>query len=311
MAAPFKTGLDYFPLDIDIEHNEKIYLIESKHGSVAFTVIIKLFARVYGKGYFYKWSDREAAIFSRQTAIPLEDVNSILKDCLDEGIFNDELFKLYNILTSKEIQKRFLIACGRRKTVEMEKMYTLIPGNDYRNLVIVNNNPGSAELMSTKTPQSKVKESKVKKRKVKKEKSADGLFDVFWKAYPKKVGKQQALKAWNKLKPSEELLAAILQAIKNQQAWRKNAKPGDFRPEWPHPSTWLSNARWEDEIPVANKSKSPPKMIPCPKCRSPVKENAFACLKCGTRLEDPVDRVEDEGVDRLCTTLADKMSRGP
>jgi len=32
MAAPFKTGLDYFPLDVDIEHNEKIYLIESKQG---------------------------------------------------------------------------------------------------------------------------------------------------------------------------------------------------------------------------------------------------------------------------------------
>ena len=35
-------------------------------------------------------------------------------------------------------------------------------------------------------------------------------FKIFWSAYPKKVGKDAALKAWNKKKPNiDEVLKAL------------------------------------------------------------------------------------------------------
>ena len=40
------------------------------------------------------------------------------------------------------------------------------------------------------------------------------LFDRFWVAYPKKVGKEKARRAFEKLHPTEDLLGQMLEAIK-------------------------------------------------------------------------------------------------
>lgn len=69
------------------------------------------------------------------------------------------------------------------------------------------------------------------------------LFYRFWEVYPRKESKQAALKAWKKLSPDEDLFKKILDSI----AIQKNGK------QWmdgfvPHPSTWLNQRRWEDEI---------------------------------------------------------------
>ena len=48
MARPIKTGLDYFPMDVDTD--EKFELIEAKHEIVGFGIVIKLFQRIYKSG---------------------------------------------------------------------------------------------------------------------------------------------------------------------------------------------------------------------------------------------------------------------
>lgn len=72
-----------------------------------------------------------------------------------------------------------------------------------------------------------------------------GGFDEFWSAYPKKVGKDDARKAFLKRKPDGELLALMLAAIAAQresQAWIRDG--GQYIP---NPSTWLNQGRWQDE----------------------------------------------------------------
>ena len=73
-------------------------------------------------------------------------------------------------------------------------------------------------------------------------------FGEFWKAYPRKVGKAYAEKAWNKIKPTAELHEKILQAVelqKKQPQWLKD--DGQYIP---HPSTWLNGGYWENETEV-------------------------------------------------------------
>lgn len=71
------------------------------------------------------------------------------------------------------------------------------------------------------------------------------LFELFWLAYPKKVGKGAALKAWTKLKPSQTLLETMVTAVQVQIAWPQWQKEnGQFIP---HPATWLNQGRWQDE----------------------------------------------------------------
>ena len=71
----------------------------------------------------------------------------------------------------------------------------------------------------------------------------DDKFDVFWKAYPRKIGKGDARKAFAKVKvPVETLLSAIEQQTRSEQWTREN---GRFIP---NPATWLNQGRWEDEL---------------------------------------------------------------
>jgi hypothetical protein len=70
-------------------------------------------------------------------------------------------------------------------------------------------------------------------------------FDTFWDAYPRKVGKDAARKAWSKLKPSNELADRIIFAVDQQKRspqWLKEG--GQYIP---HPVTWLNQGRWQDE----------------------------------------------------------------
>lgn len=76
---------------------------------------------------------------------------------------------------------------------------------------------------------------------------ADILFDEFWQAYPKKVGKDAARKAWDKRKVDALLSARMVQAIERQRMsdqWQKDR--GQYIP---NPATWLNQGRWQDEEP--------------------------------------------------------------
>lgn len=80
--------------------------------------------------------------------------------------------------------------------------------------------------------------------------SPPDLFARFWKLYPNKKGKANAEKAWRKLKVTDDLFAAIVGGLAKQTvspAWVKDG--GQFIP---HPSTWLSGKRWEDEVAPAS-----------------------------------------------------------
>lgn len=71
-------------------------------------------------------------------------------------------------------------------------------------------------------------------------------FEQFWQAYPKRKSKQAALKAWRKLKPSQELQRKILSAIASQkesEGWKKER--GQYIP---YPATWLNAGGWDDEM---------------------------------------------------------------
>lgn len=70
-------------------------------------------------------------------------------------------------------------------------------------------------------------------------------FKRFWEAYPKKVAKQDALKAFKKIKPDDNLFAEMMKALRRQKEsteWKRDK--GKFVP---YPATWLNGRRWEDE----------------------------------------------------------------
>lgn len=71
-------------------------------------------------------------------------------------------------------------------------------------------------------------------------------FESFWSVYPRKVGKAQARKAWDKLKLNDDTVKMIAENI----ALRiKYGEWSDANKTFiPHAATYLNNARWEDEV---------------------------------------------------------------
>ena len=78
-------------------------------------------------------------------------------------------------------------------------------------------------------------------------------FEAFYAAYPKHRGRDDAEKAFHKLKPNEALISVMmlkLEEFKQSPEWLKDS--GKFIP---YPATWLNKKRWEDEL-TADKKPS-------------------------------------------------------
>lgn len=77
-------------------------------------------------------------------------------------------------------------------------------------------------------------------------KNRQHMFERFWEAYPRKVSKGRAQRAFDKLKPDEHLLQTILAALDQARltpGWTRDG--GRFIP---YPATWLNDRGWEDEL---------------------------------------------------------------
>ena len=187
MARPIKEGLEYFPLDCDIDQDDKITLIEAQHGLIGFGIAIKLLMKIYNNSYFYEWTEKEQLLFSKRVNVNINEVNVVINDLVKWGFFDKNLFETEKILTSSGIQKRYLAAVGRRQKVKILKKYLLLDKetvNVYKNLVIVDNNSSSEVVNDDIGTQSKVKKSKVKESKENNNndnvvKSENNIFYVF------------------------------------------------------------------------------------------------------------------------------------
>lgn len=88
--------------------------------------------------------------------------------------------------------------------------------------------------------------------------SSDSEFEQFWEAYPRKVGKKAAQKAFRNAQNRpriDDLLKSIAEARASPQ-WRKEG--GQFIP---HPATWLNQGRWDDKPVEVNGISDPSGML--------------------------------------------------
>lgn len=162
MARPQKTGIDYFPLDVDMDQDDKILLIEAEHGVEGFGILIKLLMKIYKEGYFYEWTEKEQLLFSKRVNVDINRVNVVINSCLKWGFFDKRLFNEHSILTSNGIQKRYLEATSRRKKVEIIAEYCLFDPKSYSNVVFVDINGVNVDINQVNVGKKPLKESKVK-----------------------------------------------------------------------------------------------------------------------------------------------------
>jgi hypothetical protein len=300
LARPVKTGLDYFTVDVDIDDDDKIYMLEAELGEIAFGRYIKLLASIYkGKGYYRTWDDNAKLVFSGKKHIPAADLDDLIAACLRHKIFDGELFEKYKILTSAGIQKRYFEAVKKRGKVFVEETYLLVNTD-----VILSE---KTAVVSEKTlvnsaagTQSKVKESKVKERKQNDENAPqpeedDIPFDTpphrtlandWYKAYHKKTGKL--------IQPSEKDIKAASELLKRTDLnTAQTLIPGYFDCD-----QWWMKSKGSDKIvysfqgfcrnftellSLQPQPRGRPLVGTCPDCGT-VHLGAKTCPKCGKEL---------------------------
>ena len=158
MARPTKQGIDYFPLDVNFDYDDKFQMILAKHGAAGCYIIIVVLSKIYSEGYYYKWTEKEQLLTSRRVNSELIMVNSVITDAIEYEIFDKGKFERFSILTSNGIQKRFFEATKKRKNAEIIDDYII---NSERTPVNSEKTMVNAEFST----QSKVKERRVKEIK--------------------------------------------------------------------------------------------------------------------------------------------------
>ena len=161
----------------------------------------------------------------------------------------DENGNYYNRRADEEIKKRASYRLKQKEKIEARwnksntaNGNTTVSKKEYYGITTVI--PLENEIEKENINNKKIEIDREYGGKEEKEKKGNEAFDAFWTAYPRKVGKGAAKKAFEEVPKSKH--AAILRAIeaqKKSEQWQK--ENGKYIP---NPATWLNQERWEDEL---------------------------------------------------------------
>lgn len=160
MGRQTKIGLDYF--QIDTAPGDKVKYLRKKLGMAGYGIFVLILERIYrDKGYYCIWDERAQTLFC-EYGIEIKYLKQVVDCCLMEGLFNNDMFLNHKVLTSAEIQRRYMeiIRICKRRGIELISEFDLISSEEIpKNSETIRGNP---EQMQQRKEKEK-KENKIKK----------------------------------------------------------------------------------------------------------------------------------------------------
>lgn len=223
MAGKPKKRIDYAGWSVDIFSTDvKIDKLLDAQGWIGFGVYFYLCQMAFGsEGYFYEWCYDLCATTARKMGggVGAGTVKETVDYCLQIGLFDQRLFDRWGVLTSKGIQRSYLLVLKskNRKGTEIIEEYWLLDNTnveDYQDVVFIHKNSqllgendNSLEVNndslgendnSLAQKKSKVKESnnicapEPHDHESDREEQLQKDFEIIYALYPKKRGKTVA-----------------------------------------------------------------------------------------------------------------------
>lgn len=177
MGRPRKTGIDYFPFDVDFFSDKKIKILKSRFGVDGITIYLYLLCEIYRNGYYIEYDDDYTYIIADDLGMSGEKVKQVLAYLLERSLLTSILLLPVTVITSHGIQCRFQEAVKGRAAksgVEVDKRIWLL--NEQETLPFIKytqnsgfseNNESFFEKNLSKSEIYAIKESKVNKSKEK------------------------------------------------------------------------------------------------------------------------------------------------
>ena len=120
-----KDNLDYFPLYCNM--GDKVKYLEARCGLIGFAILIKLLQKIYGeRGYYCEFNEKKAFLLADELKTGERKIIQTVEVSVSEGIFEEEMYRKYGILTSARIQENFLDATSRRVDAKILPEYALV-----------------------------------------------------------------------------------------------------------------------------------------------------------------------------------------
>lgn len=126
MSRNVKTGLEYFPFDVDFFQDIRIRKLIKRQGGKAVTVYALLLCLIYKNGYYMLWDDELPFIGSELSGFDEAYISEVIKSCLSLGLFAKNLFDSEGVLSSKGIQTRYCNIQRINKRMSRIDKYSLI-----------------------------------------------------------------------------------------------------------------------------------------------------------------------------------------
>ncbi len=132
MGRHLKVGLDFFPLDLDFYEDDKITDLVLRNDTVAELIYLRLLVYVYKHGYYVLSTPEKLAVIIRRQLIGRhipspEFLLKMIRDIGEVGLIDKALME-QGVITSKGIQKQFILSTKRRKDRDISKYWLL---NDF------------------------------------------------------------------------------------------------------------------------------------------------------------------------------------
>ena len=107
MARIAKSGLEYFPFDVDFFQDVRIRKLIKRQGGKAVAVYAHLLCLIYHNGYYMQWDNELPFICSEVLGFEEAYISEVIKSCLMLGLFDRNMHDTEQVLTSKGIQVRY------------------------------------------------------------------------------------------------------------------------------------------------------------------------------------------------------------
>ena len=116
MGRPPKVGLQFFYTKVGIVSDINIQRLMRYHkGALALGTFDAIINQLYENGYYLEWNEDQKFYLSRLVYGEENYIQEIVDACVDNVLFDKDLFIKHKILTSQEIQEIYFRAVKRRK----------------------------------------------------------------------------------------------------------------------------------------------------------------------------------------------------
>ncbi len=182
MARPTKDGINYFPMDVGFLQDKKVRLIKGEFGAKGVLVLLQLLCSIYGEnGYFKQWDEDDCLLMSEGVDgdAPAQLIQEVVQGCVRRSIFDDRVYDVFGVLTSRGIQRRYLRAVSTYENIDIYEEYWLLNIDDKKDVpagiskkitfkkVSLKNNPNKIQINPVNLQNNPPKEKKENKKKEK------------------------------------------------------------------------------------------------------------------------------------------------